>query len=81
MVKCKKWLADVKNNQEKFKSYLGEINKEKNQKSKKNTLYNIETLYKARSEAIKFYDDYSLLMSVAKTKENKGKGLKILTPK
>ena len=44
-------------------------------------MYNIETLYKARSEAIKFYDDYSLLMSVAKTKENKGKGLKILTPK
>ena len=38
-------------------------------------------LYKARSEAIKFYDDYSLMMSEAKTKVPKGTGLKILTPK
>ena len=41
-------------------------------------------LYKARNEAIKFYDDYSLMMSEAKTKAtkaNKGKGFKILTPK
>ena len=42
-------------------------------------------LYKARNEAIKFYDDYSLMMSEAKIKakqnETKGKGLKILTPK
>ena len=38
-------------------------------------------LYKARNEAIKFYDDYSLIMSEAKIKATKGKGLKILTPK
>ena len=38
-------------------------------------------LYKARTEAIKFYDDYSLMMSEAKTKATMGKGLKILTPK
>ena len=40
-------------------------------------------LYKARSEAIKFYDDYSSMMSEAKTKAkaSKGIGLKILTPK
>ena len=38
-------------------------------------------LYKARNEAIKFYDDYSLMMSEAKTKATKGTGLKILTPK
>ena len=42
-------------------------------------------LYKARNKAIKFYDDYSLMMSEAKYKEKqnetKGKGLKILTPK
>ena len=42
-------------------------------------------LYKARNEAIKFYDDYSLMMSEAKSKtkqnETKGTGLKILTPK
>ena len=47
----------------------------------KNTLYNIEMLYKARNEAIKFYDDYSLIMSEAKYRATKGTGLKILTPK
>ena len=40
--------------------------------------------YKARTEAIKFYDDYSSIMSEAKVKAKakatKGKGLKILTP-
>ena len=38
-------------------------------------------LYKARNESIKFYDDYSLMMSKAKTKTTKETGLKILTPK
>ena len=38
-------------------------------------------LYKARNEAIKFYDDYYLMMSEAKSKATKGPGLKILTPK
>ena len=42
-------------------------------------------LYKARNEAIEFYDHYSLMMSEAqyKSKQNKTKGkeLKILTPK
>ena len=44
-------------------------------------MYNIETLYKARNEAVKFYDDYSLIMSEAKIKATKGKGLKTLTKK
>ena len=47
-------------------------------------MYNIEMLYKARNKGIKFYDDYSLMMSEAKYKAKKktsGKGLKILTPK
>ena len=40
-------------------------------------------LYKARNEAVKFYDQYSLMMSETKTKARatKGTGLKILTPK
>ena len=79
-------LADVKNNQEKFKSYLGEIkkrNSKKRSKEQKSALYNIEMLYKARGEAIKFYDDYSLMMSEAKAKAKTTKetGLKILKPK
>ena len=43
-------------------------------------MYNIEILYKARNEAIKFYDDYSSMVSEAKTKATKGTGLNILTP-
>ena len=42
-------------------------------------------LYKATNEVIKFYDDYSLIVSEAKNKAKnqitKNKGLKILTPK
>ena len=74
-------LADVKNNQQKFKSYLGEIKKGNKSKDQKNTLFNVEMLYKARNEAIKFYDDYSLMMSEAKVKAAKGAGLKLLSPK
>ena len=38
-------------------------------------------IYKARKEAIKFFDDYLLMVSEAKNKATKGTGLKILTPK
>ena len=44
-------------------------------------MYNIETLYKAKNKAIKLYDNYSLIMSEAKTKVTKGTGLKMLTAK
>ena len=74
-------LPDVKNNQQKFKSYLGEIKKGNKSKDQKNTLFNIEMLYKARNEAIKFYDDYSSVMSEAKYRATKGTVLKALTPK
>ena len=83
----KKDLSDVRYNQEKFKSYLGEIKKGNNKhksKEQNNALYNIEMLYKARNQAIKFYDDYSSMSEAKyKSKQNKteGKGLKILTPK
>ena len=38
-------------------------------------------LYKARNEVIKFFDDYSSMVSEEKIKATKGTGLKILTPK
>ena len=38
-------------------------------------------LYKARNEAIKFYDDYFLMASEAKNKATNGTELTILTPK
>ena len=74
-------LAEAKNDQIRFKSNLGEIkkgNNKKRSKEQKNALYNIEMLYKARNEAIKFYDDYSLMASEAKNKATKETGLKIL---
>ena len=79
-------LADVKNNQERFKSHLGKMKKgntKRRSKEQKNALYNIEMVYKARNEAIKFYDDYFSMMSEAKAKAKaiKGTGLKTSTPK
>ena len=38
-------------------------------------------LYKARNEAMKLFDDYSSMVSQAKSKATKVAGLKILTPK
>ena len=38
-------------------------------------------LYKVRNEAIKFHDDFSLMILEAKTKATTGTELKILTPK
>ena len=38
-------------------------------------------LYKARNDAIKFFEDYSLIPSEAKNEATKGTGLKILTSK
>ena len=76
-------LSDVKNDRTIFKSHLGEIKKGNNKKrsrQQKNAIYNIEMLYKARNEAIKFYDDYSSMVSEAKNKVTKRTGLKILTP-
>ena len=78
-----KWTYLMQNiTKEKFKFYLGEIKKGNNKhesKEQKNNLYNVEMLYKARNEAIKFYDDYTSMMS--EVKATKGTGLKILTPK
>ena len=67
------------------KSSLGEIKKGNNKKrlkEQKNALYSIDMLYKARNEAIKFFDEYPSMVSEVKNKaRNEGKGLKILTPK
>ena len=72
-----------------IKRNLGEIKKENNKrrsKEQKSALHNTEMLYKARNEAVKFYDDYSSMVSDAKNqaiKETKQRktGLEILTPK
>ena len=76
-------LADAQNDHKRFKSELDEIKKGNKKKIKGviNTFYNIEMLYKAKNNVIKFYDDYSSMVSEAKHKATKGTGLKISTPK
>ena len=37
--------------------------------------------FKARKNVIKFFDNYSLILSEAKRRATKGAGLKILNPK
>ena len=67
----------------KYKLNLGEI-KKRNQKStkwEKHAIHNIETLCKARNNVIKFFYDYSSIISEAKHKATKNEGLKISTPK
>ena len=54
---------------------------EKNQKSKKNAIKDVKTLYKSREEVIKLFDDCPRIASEAKDKTKYGEGLKILTPK
>ena len=47
----------------------------KRSKEQKKTLYNIEMLCKSRNEAMKIFDDYSLMVSQAKNKaKNKTSG-------
>ena len=75
-------LPEVKNDQRRFKSNLGEIkkgnNNKKRSKEQRKAIYNTDMLYKGRNEAIKFFDEYSSMVSEAK---NHVKGFKILTPK
>ena len=47
----------------------------------KGALYNTGTLCKSREAVIKFFNDYSLLVSEAKHEATNGKGLKVLFPK
>ena len=58
-------LTDVKNNQDKFKSNLGEIEREKNKKDQKSKKAHC-TILKCEETRLKFFDDYSSLMSEAK---------------
>ena len=72
-----------KNDQIKRKSRGNKKSKQKiiHQKREKNTLYNIEMVYKAKNNSMKFFDDYSSIVSDKKHEATKGTGLKMLTPK
>ena len=72
-------LADAKIYQVEFKLSLG--NQKYRSKDQKNAIYSVEMLCKTKIDIIKFFDDYSSMVSVARHEVTKGEGLKILTSK
>ena len=77
-------LEEAKNRQKDYLYYLNIIRKRNNNPTQRKTLSNIDNHFNARNSAIKFIQDYgSMILEVkrlAKEEEEKGKGLKILTP-
>ena len=80
--KGEKSLEEAKITQEHFLEYLNVIRKGNKNAEQKKTLANINMLYNARNEAIKFIEDYGPTILEAKklAREQEGTGLKILTP-
>ena len=68
-------VVDPKSYRTEFKSNLSKMKKENKKhrsKQQKNTLYNIEMLYKARNSVIEFFDEYFSMVSEVKFKATKG---------
>ena len=75
-------LEEVKIHQQNYLDYLNIIRKGNKNKEQRKTLANINILYNARNNAIKFIEDYGAMILEAKklVREQEGTGLKILTP-
>ena len=76
-------LEDAKDRQKNYLHYLNVIRKGNKNSVQKTTLSNIENHFNARESAIKFIEDYgSMILEVRKLarEDQKGEGLKILTP-
>ena len=75
-------IQEAKDKQENYYNYLKKIRKGNKSANQKRTLANINILFDARDNAIKFYEDYNLMILEAKklAREQEGEGLKILTP-
>ena len=76
--------SDVINKQNKFLKKLNEVKMGKKTIGQKEVINNLEKFYKSREDVIKFFRDYTEMLSDAsynaRKNETKGKGLKILTP-
>ena len=68
--------------QENYLEYLNVIRKGNKNAEQKKALANVNTLYNARNDAIKFIEGYGSMILEAKklAREQEGIGLKILTP-
>ena len=75
-------LEEAKIMQELFLEYLSVIRKGNKNAEQRKTLANINILYNARNDAIKFIEDYGSMILEAKkiAREQEETGLKILTP-
>ena len=75
-------LKEAKNIQQYYLEYLNIIRKGNKNAEQRKTLANINILYSARNNVIKFIEDYRSMILEAKklVREQEGTGLKILTP-
>ena len=75
-------LKEAKEQQQNYYNYLNTIRRGNKNARQERTLANIDILFNARDNAIKFIEDYSSMILEAKklAKEQEGTGLKILTP-
>ena len=74
-------LEEAKEKQKDYYSYLNTVRRGNKNASQKITLANINILFNARDNAIKYIEDYSSMILEAKklAREQEGTGLKILT--
>ena len=75
-------LEEAKNIQQHYLEYLNIIRKGNKNAEQRKTLANINILYSARNNVIKFIEDYGSMILEAKklAREQEGTGIKILTP-
>ena len=74
-------LEEAKKQQQDYYNYLNMIRKGNKSANQKRTLANINILFDARDNAIKFIEDYgSMILEAKRLAKQEGEGLKILTP-
>ena len=74
-------LEEAKEKQQDFYNYLNTIRKGNKSANQKRTLANINILFNARDNAIKFIEDYgSMILEAKQLAQQEGEGLKIITP-
>ena len=74
-------IQEAKDTQKNYYNYLNKIRKGNKSANQERTLANINILFNARDNAIKFYEDYSsMILEAKRLAKQEGTGLKILAP-
>ena len=75
-------LEEAKNLQQDYEEYFKKIRKGGKNDKQRETLANINIIFNARNNAIKFIEDYgSMILEAKRLAKQEGKGLKTLPPK